>query len=116
MLIGQQVTIGGLRQVQSSSVTEDDVFLSVGCKVLGDVTVGATQRWGLTQLWCDPCLPAVWLAGFPREYCVKTRTHMMSRLVVTLVRSRDASTRAMRAWPAPGLRRSLGAANSAGVA
>jgi serine O-acetyltransferase len=40
VVIGQQVTIGATGKSGRVPVIEDDVFLGVGCKVLGDVTVG----------------------------------------------------------------------------
>jgi len=65
VVIGQQVTIGGTGKSGRLSVIEDDVVLGVGCKILGDLTVGHNSVVGANAVVTKSVPPLCVVAGVP---------------------------------------------------
>ena len=71
MIIGQGITIGGRNGIKEVPVIEDNVFISAGARILGNVNIGHDSIIGTNAVVLRDIPPYSVVAGVPEKLSQK---------------------------------------------
>lgn len=73
VMISPCVTIGGRSNIYDVPIIEDDVFIGVGAKILGNVTIGKGATVGANAVVLDSVPPGSVAVGVPARVIKTTK-------------------------------------------